>query len=179
MMRVFFGLEIPGPQRSSLAVQQSLLPLPRKTDPQDFHLTLAFLGDLPEDRVEVAHELALDLRVPAFSLIIANLGLFGGARPRVAWAGVLPSAPLLRLHSKLDSALRRAGFTLDSRRFAPHVTLGRFAAPPPEVTMRLERGVAETAFQLEPFAVESLALYRAHPGVATARYQVMERYRLT
>jgi RNA 2',3'-cyclic 3'-phosphodiesterase len=179
MMRVFFGLEIPAPQRSSLAVQQFLLPLPKKTDPHDFHLTLAFLGDLPEDRIEAAHHVALGLRAPGFALTIADLGLFGGLKPRVAWAGVVACPPLVHLQSKLDNALRRADFALDARRFTPHITLGRFAPPPPDVTLRLERGVAQTAFQLDPFHVGTFAMFRSYPGVATAKYQVLERYDLT
>lgn len=178
-MRLFFGLEIPAPQRSALAVQQFLLPLPKVHDPQDFHLTLVFLGDLPEDRAEEAHLLAETLHLPAFDLTIADLGLFGGEKPRVAWAGVAPSEPLMRLQAKLETALRRAGFAVEARRYTPHVTLGRWsAALPPDQAVRLTRAVAETRFDLEPFGVESFALFQSHPGVKEGKYQVLVRYPL-
>lgn len=178
-MRVFFGLEIPAPQRSALAVQQFLLPLPRAQDPQDFHLTLVFLGDLPENRVEEAHLVAETLRLPAFDLTIADLGLFGGDKPRVAWAGLQPCEPLMRLQAKLDHALRQAGFTPDSRRYAPHVTLGRWSqALPPDQAMRLERAVATTRFDLPPFRVTEFALFQSLPGVKQGHYPVLATYPL-
>jgi 2'-5' RNA ligase len=179
MMRVFFGLDIPAPQRSALAVQQFLLPLPKAQDPQDFHLTLVFLGELPEDRVEEAHQIAETLRLPAFDLTIADLGLFGGDRPRVVWAGVQPCEPLMRLQARLETALRRAGFDPDGRRYAPHVTLGRWSqALLPDQAMRLQRAVAETRFDLPPFRVEAFALFQSLPGVKQGRYPVLVRYPL-
>lgn len=178
MLRVFFGLEIPAPQRSSLAVEQFLLPLPKKTDPQDFHLTLCFLGQIPDHEVQAAHEVAERTRGQAFPLTIAGLGLFGEAKPRVAWAGILPSEPLARLQAKLDSGLRRSGLTPDARKFYPHITLGRFDPPAPEVVLRLERGVAMSQLRLEPFVVESFAMFRSHTGVKVGKYEVMMRYPL-
>lgn len=178
MLRVFFGLDLPAAQRSALAVQQFLLPLPRVTDPVDFHLTLAFLGEVPEPQVQAAHEAAEALGGAAFDLTIAGLGTFGGERPRVAWAGVMPSEPLMRLQSRLIQALRLSGLEPEARRFIPHVTLGRFPPPPPEQAMRLERAVAETPLRLDPFRVDSFALYRSHTGVKIGKYEILMRYPL-
>lgn len=176
MLRVFFGLELPAEQRSSLAVQQFLLPLPQRSDPADFHLTLAFLGALPDAEVQAAHEAAETLQAAPFDLTISDLGLFGAERPRVVWAGVRPCPDLMRLQAKLDHALRRSGLQPDSRRFAPHVTLGRFTPPPLPEALRLERAVAETHFALPPFRVESLALFRVQEGRKSGRFQVLMRY---
>ncbi len=90
MLRIFFGLELPEAQRAALALRQAMLPLPRRVDPADFHLTLAFLGERRDDEIEAAHEAALRVRAAPFELTVADLGLFGGEKPRVAWAGVLP-----------------------------------------------------------------------------------------
>lgn len=178
MLRVFFGLELPAAQRSALAVQQFLLPLPRLTDPVDFHLTLAFLGELPEPQVQAAHEAAEGLGAAPFDLTIAGLGTFGGEKARVAWAGVMPSEPLMRLQSRLTQALRLSGLDPEARRFTPHVTLGRFPPPPPDQAMRLERAVAETPLRLAPFRVDSFALFQSFTGVKTGKYPVLQRYPL-
>ena len=100
MIRAFLGIDLPPAVRGALQVQQFLLPLPRKVEPENLHLTLVFLGDCPEAALEAAHEGFETLRAPAFSLSLQGLGLFGKDKPRVAWAGVAPSPDLLHLQAK-------------------------------------------------------------------------------
>jgi len=92
MIRAFLGIEIPPAQRGALTVQQFLLPLPRKVEPESFHLTLVFLGDCPDDTLQAAHESFETLHEPAFTLQLQGLGLFGKDKPHTAWAGLAPSA---------------------------------------------------------------------------------------
>lgn len=178
MLRIFFGLELPEAQRAALALRQAMLPLPRRVDPADFHLTLAFLGERRDDEIEAAHEAALRVRAAPFELTVADLGLFGGEKPRVAWAGVLPCPPLDDLAARLVAALRQAGLDPEARRFTPHITLARFSRLPLPEALRLERAVAETSFRLDPFMVESFAMFRAHTGVKVGKYQALMRYPL-
>ena len=177
-MRIFFALDLPEAQRDALALRQAMLPLPRRVNPEDFHLTLAFLGELPDAQIEAAHEAAQRVRAAAFTLTVADLGLFGGEKPRLAWAGVLPCPELDDLAARLCAALRHAGIELEARRFNPHITLGRFWRLPPPEKMRLERAVAETSFRLDPFPVKDFAMFRSHLGVETGRYEVLMRYPL-
>lgn len=179
MIRAFLALPLPETVLSALRVQQFLLPLPRKVDPDSFHLTLVFLGEQPEPVLEAAHDLFSDIRVPPFALSLRGLGLFGGARPRAAWAGVAPSDPLARLQAKLDHAARRAGIATESRRFTPHVTLGRFPPPPPEETFRLERAIAAgTTFATPEWTVDHVILYERHQTKQGSVYSELARYDL-
>jgi 2'-5' RNA ligase len=179
VIRAFLGIEIPPAQRGALSVQQFLLPLPRKVDPENFHLTLVFLGECPEDSLQAAHEGFETLRQAGFPLLLQGLGLFGKAKPHTAWAGVAPSPPLLRLQSKVETIARRAGCPIDERRFVPHVTLGRFEPPPfPEIA-RLERAIAMGAgFRSGPWQVEDLVLWRSHLTGKGSHYEVLARYLL-
>ncbi len=180
MIRAFVGIDLPDAVRSALAVQQFLLPLPHKVDPAQMHLTLVFLGDCSEPALEAAHEAFATLRDRRFSLSLQGLGLFGGDRPRAAWAGVLPSAPLGRLQSRVEHMARRAGCPVETRKFVPHVTLGRFRPPPLAIAATLERAVVLGAgFAAGPFEVSDLVLWQSHLGPKGARYEVLARYPLS
>lgn len=180
MIRAFLGIDLPPAIRGLLQVQQFLLPLPRKVDPADLHLTLVFLGDCPEPLLEAAHEGFEALRFRSFSLSLQGFGLFGKARPHCAWAGLAPSPELMQLQDKVETVARRAGIAVEARKYLPHVTLGRFPVPAPEEVLRLERAIALGAgFQSEPWRVEALTLWQSHPGAKAPRYHPLARYPLT
>lgn len=179
MIRAFLGIDLPPEVRGALQVQQFLLPLPRKVEPENLHLTLVFLGDCPEPALEAAHEGFEALRAPAFSLALQGLGLFGKDKPRTAWAGIAPSPDLLHLQAKVETIARRAGCPVDGRKFTPHVTLGRFPPPPPAEAMRLERAIAMgQGFRTDPWDVTELTLWQSHLSAKGARYDVLARYPL-
>jgi RNA 2',3'-cyclic 3'-phosphodiesterase len=178
MIRAFLALDLPDPVRSALAVQQFLLPLPRKVDPAQFHLTLAFLGEVPDVVLEAVHDSMLALRVPAFDLALQGIGHFGGAKPHAVYAGVAPNPALLHLQAKVETIARRAGCDIPHSRFVPHVTLGRFPAPAAADLPTLERAiVAGAAFRLDPFPVREVILYRSIIGTRP-RYEDLARYPL-
>jgi len=178
-MRVFLGIALPSAIRSALAVQQFLLPLPRKVDLAQLHLTLVFLGEVNDRMLEAAHDGFSTLRMQPFDLTLSGLGLFGGARARAAWAGVAPSPLLGRLQAKAERVARVAGCQVETRRFAPHVTLGHFPPPAPEDAMRLERAVAMGGgFQAGPFAVSEMVLWQSTPSAAGPRHDELTRYPL-
>lgn len=179
VIRAFLGIALPPALRGALQVQQFLLPLPRKVDPDDLHLTLVFLGDCPDRVLEAAHEGFERLREPAFQLSLQGLGLFGKERPHCAWAGVAPSTALIRLQAKVETIARRAGCRNEARKYAPHVTLGRFPVPDLADRLRLERAVAMGAgFRTEAWRVEELVLWQSHLTGKAPRYQALSRYRL-
>ncbi|MGQ0564293.1 MAG: RNA 2',3'-cyclic phosphodiesterase [Gemmobacter sp.] len=177
MIRAFLALALPPQVRSRLEVLQHLLPLSRAVDPDTFHLTLVFLGEVPDPVLVALDDDLQRLRLPPFDLTLSGVGLFGGGKPRAAWAGVAPSEPLTRLQAKLDHAARMAGALPDARRFRPHVTLGRFAPPDPEDRLRLERAVvAQAGFAAGPFVVDEVTLYRSHLTRSGSEYQVLATY---
>ncbi|HSF64408.1 MAG TPA: RNA 2',3'-cyclic phosphodiesterase [Paracoccaceae bacterium] len=179
MPRVFLALTLPPEVRSALAVVQFLLPLPRRVEPETFHLTLAFLGEVPGALLHDVHDALEAVRSPAFALTLRGAGLFGGARPRAAWVGVAPCAALDRLQAKVAFAAHRAGAPPEARKFVPHVTLGRFAPPAPDEVMRLERAVAgQAGFVAGPFAVTEFALMESHVSARGSRYDALARYPL-
>jgi 2'-5' RNA ligase len=179
MIRAFLGVDLPHTVRGALQVQQFFLPMPRKVEPENLHLTLVFLGDCPEPALEIAHEGFDGLRERGFSLSLQGLGLFGKDKPRTAWAGVAPSPELMRLQAKVETIARRAGCPIDARKFVPHITLGRFQPPAQADIARLEHAVAlGNGFRTDPWEVTELTLWRSHLSGKAPHYQVLARYPL-
>jgi RNA 2',3'-cyclic 3'-phosphodiesterase len=179
MIRAFLGIDLPPAVRGALQVQQFLLPMPRKVEAENLHLTLVFLGECPELALDAANEGFEALREPRFSISLQGLGLFGKDKPRVVWAGVAPSPALMHLQTKVETIARRSACPIEARKFLPHVTLGRFQPPPPADAMRLERAVAlGQGFRTEPWDVTELTLWRSHLTGKGSHYQVLARYPL-
>ena len=125
MIRAFAALALPEPVRFDLMLVQQGLPVPRPVPPENLHLTLVFLGEVAEPRLDDVDLAFRQLRAPGFELALAGLGLFGGSRPRVVYVGARDSPALRHLQAKVETAARGAGLDLPARRFVPHVTLAR------------------------------------------------------
>jgi 2'-5' RNA ligase len=128
--RVFFALWPDAPLQASLgelAREVAREGGGRPTAPHRIHLTLAFLGEQPTGRVEALRGLGSAIQAHAFALALNAVG--GFPRTGVAWLGTsAPQPELEALHRELAAALRRSGFAIDERPFAPHLTLARSAA---------------------------------------------------
>jgi 2'-5' RNA ligase len=100
--------------------------------PETLHITLAFLGAVPAQRLPLLCDIAQAIQAEPFELTLDQAGCWG--HNRVGWLGAqcVPTA-LADLAGRLAGALSGAGFALDARAFTPHVTLLRRAqctAPP-------------------------------------------------
>lgn len=91
---------------------------------ETLHLTLAFLGDVPDERLDTARQVAGNIAGEAFDLSLDELGYW--KHNRILWAGGV-SPRLTLLAKELNDGLRLAGFRLDSRPFVAHMTLLRDA----------------------------------------------------
>ena len=135
--RTFVAVAIPAVQRGRLARLQTLiapeLPNARWVLTDQFHLTLAFLGDVPDVDLNGLCRAVAEavVRRPAFALTLQGLGAFPDpTRPRVAWVGLVGPAldALENLRADVVVAVTSAGYPPDDDRFTPHVTLGRIKA---------------------------------------------------
>ena len=125
MPRLFTGLEIPKSLGDSLSMLRGGLPGARWIDPENYHLTLRFIGDVDE---RLAHEAAFILgqvRREAFEIKLDTLSFFGGNRPRAIVALIAPTKPLLELQAEHERLLRRIGLEPEGRKVTPHVTVAR------------------------------------------------------
>jgi RNA 2',3'-cyclic 3'-phosphodiesterase len=189
VIRAFIGIPLPREVAEALEAAQAGIPAGRVVPYENFHVTLAFLGEQPRPVLEDVHDALDGVRVPGFWLRIEGLGMFGGPRPRVLFAEVAAEPGLAQLRRKVLRAVQEAGIELGRERFRPHVTLARFGA---RFGARLDDGGlrGEDAAEMQafvarrlglragPFAVESFVLYRSHLGRAGPIYEALAEYPL-
>ena len=125
MPRLFTGLEIPPDIALQLSLHRGGLAGARWLEPADYHITLRFLGDVDRHvALEAAEGLAETVRAP-FTVTIDGLGSFGGDKPHSVHAHVAAEPGLMELQAEHERIMRRIGLPPETRRFRPHVTLGR------------------------------------------------------
>jgi 2'-5' RNA ligase len=98
------------------------------TNPENIHITLAFLGDTDERQIIQICSMLKDKCKGSgeFDLLIKGTGIFRNlGDPRVIWTGIEPSVNLIDLYNLIKSGLNEEGFRLEDRPFNPHLTLGR------------------------------------------------------
>src|SRR4051812_39201277 len=124
--RLFTGLEVPHDVQLALSLKRGGLSGARWIDPENYHITLRFIGDVDNHTAnEVSYELDRLSHSEGFTIKLSHLGAFGGDRPRALYAGVENNEALQRLQSAQERVLRRAGLEAEARKFVPHVSLAR------------------------------------------------------
>ena len=179
MPRLFVAIDLPeGTKDRILSLRQDDLPPGRWPRRDAIHLTLHFIGDVPEGVARAYQRVLREVDVPAFDLRVSGVGQFPiEARPRVIWAGVENTPSLRALHEATGQALEREKFQRERRRFHPHITLMRFKKP-------LRRGLASRwlsahlDFHAEPLRISEFALYESELIPSGARYTKREVYAL-
>ena len=135
-MRCFIAIDIPEDIRADLAdLQKNLAGRVdirqgdvKWVEPEDMHLTLKFLGEVPDSQVAEVCNIVKDVaaRHQRFELEVKEVGSFGGRSARVLWVGAGLDCPeLLQLQADLEERLAQAGWPKEGRQFSDHLTLCR------------------------------------------------------
>lgn len=133
---------------------------------ENLHLTLAFLGDCPPSaipRIRRAMESAAGT-AESFSLTLDRMGRFRRPGADLWWAGIKKQPALTRLAENLQQTLRAAGFSLEERPFAAHLTVARQVdAPglrPEEVSLTAASQTIRSMSLMESTRVNGVLTYR-------------------
>ena len=176
-MRLFISLNLPKKERQRIyraarVLRDEDLPV-RWIDPQNFHVTLKFLGEVRPDRIPDV-EAAVEQVASTTTAFTVNLSGFGAfptiRRPQVLWLGVEASPELRCLKQDLEWALADVGFEAETRAFHPHLTLGRAEASDGAGAFRgLDELVADMAFKGE-LKVHTMDVMRSQLSKSGPRY---------
>ncbi|MEX2322864.1 MAG: RNA 2',3'-cyclic phosphodiesterase [Acidimicrobiia bacterium] len=180
MRRVFLGVPLADEARHALASAiRRALPdgIPgRPVRPQEWHLTLRFLGEVDDptvDRVMAAMD-GTDLG-PRFTIRLGGLGAFPKASAaQVLWVGMLEGAERATLLAeRADEALVAAGLEPQDRPYRPHLTVARLR--PSESVSWVIGGAAAIDVRWE---VDRVVLYETRLRRGGARYREVEEFPL-
>jgi 2'-5' RNA ligase len=136
-MRLFIALDISDELRESLEqLRPQLLPFTsmRLVDPENTHLTLKYLGEVPEEKLPKVIEALKELPFEPVRIQTTKLGTF----PKVLWLGVKLNKELAQLHQHIQRAVKPWAM-YDPRPYKPHLTLARFPHLPKDQHFKLQR----------------------------------------
>ena len=131
-LRLFFALNVNRAARKEITHLQSKVwgeNARGLTRPENLHLTLAFLGNTDPARLEDLRVILDGLDVVPLSLRFDHIGVFRQAGGEIWWLGMEENRELQDLQSRLTRELRKGSFPVEERKFVPHLTLARKAAP--------------------------------------------------
>ena len=186
MKRLFIAVPICEKSRTDIAGKilsnTALRQMPvRWTAVQNLHLTLQFLGDTEEKRIQEIKRIMDNCRTcsEAEKLCFSSAGAFPARNsPRILWIGFMNNEYLQIIHRDLTAGLNAAGFSVDNKKFKPHLTLGRVKDQtecPPDL-FTVYKNVADSA-EISDSPLDRITLFESflRPGgsVYTALYDKM------
>ena len=180
-MRLFVALEIPPTVRENLAnfIKQlrPLAPEPRWLSPENLHVTLKFIGELPAEKLAAIRTALASIRsAQAVTIDFRGLGFFPNEKhPRVFWAGMEASPNLKTLASDIERATEKLGIPREQRPFSPHLTLARFE--PPRLPEKLRAPIKENATrEFGSLAAKEFHLIESQLKPSGAEYTTLESF---
>jgi RNA 2',3'-cyclic 3'-phosphodiesterase len=186
-MRLFVAVELPRAVRAAagaagrrLAATLAPLRIDARWIPEgNLHITLWFLGEVPQTRLDALREACREpLAITPFVIRLGGVGMFPpSGPPRVIWMGVIDRKDGLEaLHAELSARLSPLGFEPDRRPFNPHLTLARIRARPPRASwVAARQAVATQAIDAGSSPVEAVTLFRSHLSPQGSAYESLLR----
>lgn len=186
-MRFFIALEIPEENRPAFQTIQeklhTLLPQAKFTNPGKIHLTLAFVGEQPEELkdklIEVISASVKD--IPPFEVTPAYIDGFPNIHePQVLWIGTKGDIDkILLIAKRITEGLEDLKLPIDERRFIPHITIAKF-----NNHFQLKRNLENNLDKImglpyEPITISSIKLFESAPQNGLHKHNVLAEVKLS
>ena len=176
MPRLFTGIEIPPSIAEGLSTLRGGLPGARWIDPENYHITLRFIGDVDGATARDVMQMLGGVQRPPFEIVLDRLDQFGGRKPRAVFAGAGPNPALIELQADHERRLQRLGLPPEQRKYSPHVTLARLRdATAYQVADYL---ASRAPFRTPAFPVSRFVLFSSKASTGGGPYVVEAAYPL-
>ena len=177
MPRLFTGLEIPPDVGQALSSLRGGLPGARWIDPENYHLTLRFIGDVDDTIAHEVADLLHKVKRNAFELRFDGVISFGGRKPRAVVAAVTPTQALLEVQAEHKRLMQRIGLEPEGRKYTPHVTLARLRDSSSHAVA--DYLSASGYFRTAAFRVSRFVLFSSRASIGGGPYVVEASYPLS
>lgn len=177
MPRLFTGVELPADVGQDLAIMKGGIEGARWIDPDNYHVTLRFIGDIPDRMAdELTAELQRVVAMPAFNISLAGVGVFGTKKPHSLYVKVEESPDLRRLQALHERICQSLGMPPEQRKFTPHVTIARLRGAMPRQVQAYAS--AHNLYRSRVFDVSQFVLFSARSSRGGGPYGREEIYPL-
>ncbi|WP_051242244.1 RNA 2',3'-cyclic phosphodiesterase [Stappia stellulata] len=177
MPRLFTGLEISAQTGLMLSLLRGGLRGARWIDPENYHITLRFIGDVDDPTADEIADALARIRRDAVEIRVNGLGSFGNGKPHAVWARVEPNRALMELQGEQERILQRLRLPAERRKYIPHVTLARCRSA---TNQDVARWLSEHGgFQAPAFTAARFVLFSSRSSVGGGPYLVEEAYPLS
>jgi RNA 2',3'-cyclic 3'-phosphodiesterase len=194
-MRIFVGIDLNMEIRARLEHfvegAQGFAPEARWVSPESFHITLKFIGEQPQERVQAIVERLRRVESFVFEIRFAGHGFFPTAKaPRVFWIGTQGALQLAELAETIDRATAELGIPREDRPYSPHLTLaragGKSGSPqwrkgdgPSSIFSVLEKRLAAMSrLDFGTMTANEFILYQSQFSSGGSKYTMLQRFPL-
>jgi len=183
-MRLFIAIGLPDAWKQILALPEASIGWLGRgvkwVEPRGMHLTLRFLGDVPDSDLP-----ALDTAIRSavsgtdvFTMRINGTGVFPNPRrPRVYWAGIEAPQSLMDMQKRIEEQMQALEFEPEENPFRPHLTLARIKEPIGKD--RMTEALLNFRLESEPISVTEVLLMQSHLSKEGAHYEAIRHFPLS
>jgi len=145
----------------------------RWVDQENYHITLAFLGDQEQEDLEtLAQHLDYSISQTEFQVDLSHPQPFPETRPKLLAVMVDKSPDIVTLHQQVASAIKATDLRIDKRKFIPHITLGRYRHSRNQYAGNIPMNVSFDAM------LDEVVLYESVLTTSGAEYEPVYRFPL-
>jgi len=127
-MRAFIAVDMPAEIQTAIGDLQQGFNINgvKSVDPSLIHVTLKFLGETSQKKIEKVCSVLDSIDVPRFEVHVKGVGVFPKLKnPRVVWVGLEADSNLQKIVSMLEEELSKLGFERERKKFSSHLTIAR------------------------------------------------------
>jgi 2'-5' RNA ligase len=177
-MRIFIALDIPAEVRARLTEYMervhALAPEARWARVEGLHVTLKFVGEISDARVQEVKTALASVKAAPFAIRFEGMGFFPSAKAaRVFWAAVDGGEDLPQLASATNTALAKLGIAPEEKPYHPHLTLARASVRP---LRGLQPLLTDPPPQFGTMTAREFFLYLSQTQKGGSKYTKLERF---
>jgi 2'-5' RNA ligase len=185
-MRIFIALDIPVAIRAHMLEYteraRGLAPEARWARPEGLHVTLKFVGEVNDAKVQDIKTALATVKAAPFAVKFENAGFFPSPKsPRVFWIGVEGGSALRDLAAAVDRATQEVGIAKEDRVYSPHLTLARAGSGPGahhQLSPLASLLQAGSPPQFGTMTAREFFLYQSQPQKGGSKYTKLQRFGL-